>query len=154
MLSNINISMHKFVMLGLYVCLCVRWQVQAFRRLTVCMCMWVHLLCACSSLSCSDVLKSDIFQVVLSTEVPVLSECQYDSSSHTHRLPCTLFASFLSDTYAHTQKTQTCTHTQPRMHSHNKTKQNNKWDIVPFFCWPVIWYCSAPPVQHYPPSLH
>lgn len=54
---------------------------------SVYMCDWQcgsASFCMCSSLSWSDVLKWDIFQVTLSTEVPVLSECQYDNSSQEH----------------------------------------------------------------------
>lgn len=69
----------------------------------------------CSSLSR---LKSDMFQVVLSAEVPVLSECQYDSSSHTvtgFHCSCTLFTTFslTHSVYAHEKKhTDTYTHTK------------------------------------------
>lgn len=41
-------------------------------------------VCVSSGWGWGDVLEYDIFQVVLSTVVAVLSECQYDSGSHTH----------------------------------------------------------------------
>lgn len=124
------------VLLGLF----VEWQVEAFNRWTMCVFENVDTsLSTCSRLSCSDVLKGDIFQAVLSTEVPVLSECRYDSSSHVHSQDfyphCTLFASFLSDT-----------HTHKNTHADVLNTHNNQ-DIVPVFVWSVISYCWALSIQ-------
>lgn len=97
--------------------LCVGWPIEAFRRLTVCVCvrMWmclsvhvvVWVVVMCWSVTCS--------RLYASTEAPVLSECQYDSSPHKHLQALILIALCL----LHASLTHICTHTKKRDMCHS-----------------------------------